>query len=96
MTLWIDTIQSCFLPPHAAHRRLTLPLGLFYHSDAPYWLWWYSPALDLLYYSVDLEWTIWQPSGRLRKFLQSPLIATALPPDAVRATMAHRVPDQKA
>jgi hypothetical protein len=44
ITLWIDTIRSCFLPPHAAHRRLTLPLGLFYHSESPYWLWWYSAS----------------------------------------------------
>jgi hypothetical protein len=34
ITLWIDTIRSCYLPPHTTHRRLTIPLGLFYHSDS--------------------------------------------------------------
>jgi hypothetical protein len=58
ITLWIDTIRSCFLPPHAAHRRLTLPLGLFYHSDSTYWLWWYSASHDLLYYTIDSDWTV--------------------------------------
>jgi hypothetical protein len=61
ITLWIDTIRSCFLPPPmqlATHRCLPLPLGLFYHSDSPYWLWLYSAALDLLYYSINSEWTV--------------------------------------
>jgi hypothetical protein len=93
ITLWIDTIQSCFLPPHAAHRRLTLPLGLFYHSESLYWLWWYSASHNLLYYTIDSDWTVWQPTGQPRKYHQSPLIAMALPPDAVQATTNHQVPD---
>jgi hypothetical protein len=93
ITLWIDTIRSCFLPPHAAHRRLTLPLGLFYHSESPYWLWWYSASHNLLYYTIDSDRTIWQPTGQPRQYQQSPLLATALPPEAVRLTTNHRVPD---
>jgi hypothetical protein len=72
---------------------LTLPLGLFYHSDSPYWLWWHSASHDLLSYTINSDWTVWQPTGQLRKYHQSPLIATALPPDAVQATTNQRVPD---
>jgi hypothetical protein len=91
ISFWKATLISCFIPPHATHRRLSQPLGPWLHDCDQFWEWWHSPTLHTLYRRTDTSWTAWLPTPvvyRRPHFNPSATIVPSLPDDAIRVTVS--------
>ncbi len=91
LSFWTHALKTCFLPPHAQHRRITSPLGPFLHTATPHWTWWFSPSQNCLYQSSNDEWYQWLPSptGPARFHQNGHPWLAPLPLDILRASVTH-------